>query len=249
MGITKISFADVGMKSVPIGQTARKKPMTQLLPLLSDDERSGSEDEAASDSSTLDSVLTNSEHAVPAITSMLGATFDNDYTPQVGAGSTEEESGKITTDSQYPLLLSSLKKLSQSVISNVRNSDGSVSEDAMHTYLQMLAQAHRESTQANTVAVQHPSFWVVSEVLSEGSKRFWRRLTDSHMIDTAVLHKVLIPRLHQDHWKLFVIDRDLRMIKVYCPAGRTIRIDDRDVSSTIDIKNLPLTNQVLCRSS
>jgi hypothetical protein len=243
-----MSFADVGLKSVAISQTARKKPMTQLLPLLSDEER-GSEDEAASDSSALDSVLTNSEQAVPAITSMLGANFDKDYTPQVGAGSTEEGSGKTTTDGQHPLLLSSLKTLSPSVISDVRNSDGSVSDDAMHKYLQMLAQAHRESTQANTVAVQHPSFWVVSEVLSEGSKSFWRRLTDSHVIDMAVLRKVLVPRLHRDHWKLFVIDRDLRMIKFYCPASRTVRIDDRDVSSTIDVKNLLLANQDLCRSS
>jgi hypothetical protein len=223
--------------------------MTQLLPLLSHEERSGSEDEAASDSSALDSVLTNSEQAVPAVTSMLGAKFDKDYTPQVGAGSTEEGSGKTTTDGQHPLLLYSLKTLNQSVISNVKNRDGSVSDDAMHTYLQMLARAHRESTQTNTVAVQHPSFWVVSEVLSEGSKSLWRRLTDSHTIDTAVLRKVLIPRLHRDHWKLFVIDRDLRMIKFYCPTGRTVRIDDRDVSSTIDIKKLPLANQVLYRSS
>jgi hypothetical protein len=148
--------------------------MIQLLPLLSDEERSGSEDEAASDSSALDSVLTNSEQAVPAITSMLEANFDNDYTPQVGAGSTAEGSGKTTTDGHHPLLLSSLETLSQSVISDVRNRDGSVSDDAMHTYLQMLAQAHRESTQTNTVAVQHPSFWVVLEVLSEGSKSFWR---------------------------------------------------------------------------
>ena len=36
----------MGLKSVTIGQTARKKPMTQLLPLLSEEEVGGGEEEA-----------------------------------------------------------------------------------------------------------------------------------------------------------------------------------------------------------
>jgi len=35
----------VGLKSVTIGQTARKKPMTQLLPLLLEEEVVGGEEE------------------------------------------------------------------------------------------------------------------------------------------------------------------------------------------------------------
>jgi hypothetical protein len=42
-------FADVGLKSDAIGQTARKKPMTQLLP-LSEEEDGGSKEELVSDS-------------------------------------------------------------------------------------------------------------------------------------------------------------------------------------------------------
>ena len=38
-------FTDVGLKSVTISQTARKKPMTQLLPLLSEEEFGGGEAE------------------------------------------------------------------------------------------------------------------------------------------------------------------------------------------------------------
>ena len=202
--------------------------------LLSDKEHSGSGEEAASRSSALDSVR-------------VDASLENDYTTQAGAGSTEEGRDRTTTNEQHLLLLSSWKTLSQSVISDIRS--GSVSNDAMHVYLQRLAQVLRESTPANTVAVQHPSFWVVSGVISGGSKRFWRRLTDSHVVNMAVLRKVLIPRLHRDHWQLFVIDRNLRMIKFYSPASGTVRIDDREVCSTIDVKNLRLANQVLCRSS
>lgn len=211
--------------------------MSQSRPLLSDKEHSGSEDDAASDSSALDSVL-------------VDASLEKDYTSQAGAGSTEEGGGGTATGEQHPLLLSSSKTLNQSVISDVRS--GSVSDNAMHMYLQMLVQVLHESTPANTVAVQHPSFWFVSGLLSGGGKKFWRRLTDSHLVDMAVLRKVMIPRLHRDHWQLFVIDRDLRMVKFYSPGSRTVRIDDREVcstSSTIDAKNLPLANQVLGRSS
>lgn len=211
--------------------------MSRSRPLLSDNEHSGSEEDAASDSSAVDSVL-------------AGASLEKDYTSQAGAGSTEEGGGGTATGEQHPLLLSSSKTLNQSEISDVRS--GSVSANAMHMYLQMLAQVLHKSTLANTVAVQHPSFWFVSGVLSGGSKKFWRRLTDSYMVDTAVLRKVMIPRLHRDHWQLFVIDRDLRMIKFYSPASRTVRIDDREVcstSSTIDVKILQLANQVLGRSS
>ena len=38
-------FTDVGLKSITISQTARKKPMTQLLPLLSEEEFGGGEEE------------------------------------------------------------------------------------------------------------------------------------------------------------------------------------------------------------
>lgn len=221
--------------------------MSQSWPLLSEEERSGGEEEAASEFLALDSVLTSSEQALPVITSILGANVDRNYTPQAGAASTEEGGEQTTTDDQHPLLLSSRRTLSQSVISDVSNGDGSVSDDAIHMYLRMLAKAHREVTQAYTVAVQYPTFWVVSEVLSEDSKTIWRLLTDSHTVDTTVLRKVLIPRLHQGRWQLFVIDRDLRMIKLYCPTSGTVRIDDRVVSSTIDFKNLLLADQVLCR--
>jgi hypothetical protein len=191
----------------------------------------------------------NSEPALPILTSMVDPDFEKDYAPQAraGAGSTEEGSDRTTTNEQYPLLLPSLNRLSQSVVSDVRI--GRVSDDAMHMYLQMLAQALRENTLAYTVAVQHPSFWVVSEVISEVSKQFWRRLTDGHMVDMAVLRKVLIPRFHRDHWQLFVIERDVRMIKFYSPASRTVRINDREVGSTIDVRNLLLANRVVCRSS
>lgn len=53
--ITK-KIADVGLKSVTIGQTARRKPMIQLLPLLleekvggGEEEDSGSEEESTSE--------------------------------------------------------------------------------------------------------------------------------------------------------------------------------------------------------
>jgi hypothetical protein len=211
--------------------------MSQSRPLLSDKEHSESEEDAASDSSALDSVL-------------VDANLEKDYTSQAGAGSTEEGGGGTATGEVHPLLLSSSKTLNQSVISDVRR--GSVSNDAMHMYLRMLAQVLHKSTPANTVAVQHPSFWFLAGILSGSSKKKWRRLTDSHMVDMAVLRKVMIPRLHRDYWRLFVIDRDLRMIKFYSPASRTVRLDDREVcstSSTIDVKNLPLANQFLGRSS
>ena len=209
--------------------------MLQSRPLLADKEHCGSDEEA--DLSALGSVL-------------VDASLEKDYTSQAGAGSTEEERDRTTTNEQHPLLLSSSKTLNQSAISDVRS--GSVSDDAMHMYLQMLVQALRKSTRANTVGVQHTSFWVVSEVISGGSKKFSRRLTDSNVIDMALFGKVLIPRLHRDHWQLFVIDRDLRMIKFYSPASGTVRIDDREVcstSSTSDVQNLLIANQVLGRSS
>ena len=131
--------------------------MLQSRPLLADKEHCGSDEEA--DLSALGSVL-------------VDASLEKDYTSQAGAGSTKEERDRTTTNEQHPLLLSSWKTLNHSAISDVRS--GSVSDDAMHMYLQMLVQALHKSTRANTVGVQHTSFWVVSEVISGSSKRFWR---------------------------------------------------------------------------
>jgi hypothetical protein len=47
--ITKILLADVWLKGVTTGQIARKKPMSQPLPLLSDEEDGGGEVESASE--------------------------------------------------------------------------------------------------------------------------------------------------------------------------------------------------------
>jgi hypothetical protein len=183
---------------------------------------------------------------------MIGANFDRDDTLLGGSTEvaddkivTDEADDKTTADCQSSLVLSSLKPLRQSAILKIGNGDGGVSHRSMHTYLGMLAQAHGESTQVFTVAVQDPTFWVMSEEISVGSKRYRGLLLDGQ-VDMAVLRKVLVPRWNRDHWQLFVIDRDLRMINFYCPMSRTVHSDDREVSSKIDIKNLLLANQ-LCR--
>jgi hypothetical protein len=190
----------------------------------------------------------------PDYAPMIGANFDRDDTP-IG-GSTEDADNKTVTDEaddkttaecQSSLVLSSLKPLRQSAILNIRNGDGGVSDHSMRTYLGMLAQAHRESTQVITVAIQDPSSWVMSEEISVGNERYLGPLLDGQVVNMAVIRKVLIPRWNRDHWQLFVIDRDLRMITFYCPMSRTVHSDDREVSSKIDVKNLLLANQFLCR--
>jgi hypothetical protein len=180
---------------------------------------------------------------------MIGANFDRDDTPLGGSTEdaddktvTDEADDKTTADCQSSLVLSSLKPLRQSAILKIGNGDGGVSDHSMRTYLGMLAQAHRESTQVFTVAIQDPSFWVMSEEISVGNERYRGRLLDGQVVDMAVIRKVLIPRWNRDHWQLFVIDRDLRMINFYCPMSGTVHRDDREVSSKIDIKYYLLTS-------
>ena len=127
----------------------------------------------------------------------------------------------------------------ETTILKVIEDDETGNNDAMNTYLRMLSKAHHERTQAATVMVHDLTFCAMAKTISKESTRGWKQLTDSRGLDTVVLRTVIIPWWNQDHWQLFIIDRDLRMIRFYCPRSGTARKDNREVSSKIDITNLP----------
>lgn len=154
----------------------------------------------------------------PDIGPMGGVNFDWDSTPLAG---TREEADDETT------------------ILNVIEDDETAINDAMHIYLRMLLKAHHESTQVVTVMVHDLTFWALAKKISKESTRGWKQLTDGRVLDPAALRTVLIPWWNQDHWQLFIIDRDLRMIRFYCPRSGTPGNQNKEVSSKIDITNLP----------
>lgn len=154
-----------------------------------------------------------------------GINFDRDSTPLAGR---REEADDETT------------------ILKVIEDDETENNDAMNKYLGMLSKAHHERTQVATVMVHNLTFWAMAKTISEESTRGWKQLTDSHGLDTVVLRTVLIPWWNQDHWQLFIIDRDRRMIRFYCPRSGTVRNDNKEVSSKIDIhKSTLLTSSRL----
>jgi len=147
-----------------------------------------------------------------------GINFDRDCTPRAG---TSEEADDETT------------------ILNVIEDDATGNNDAMNTYLGMLSKAHHERTQVVTVMVHDLTFWALAGTISGEGMGGWGQLTDGRGLDTVVLRTVLIPWWNQDHWQLFIIDRDRRMIRFYCPRSGAARNDNIEVSSKIDTTNLP----------